>query len=254
MKTYFIALVFFLLAVYCKADCAGGGFGFWPQGDTLLPNSFLTIEGYAGDQEIIRQLNKKYKVFLRSGNKRVNLRVQETNEGQLYITQALLVPETSLQAGLEYTLCIEGEEKVSVNRYDIKKHAYVPVKWTVAAHKKVQHALWVKKPVEKEKSVEEFGCGPAKYVKFSCAVSHAEYALVRAHVTHVKTKRTADYLVPIDSDNTITIGHNMCVGAFTFIPGEYEVYFELVDFSDNDEAAYVTSSIKFTAPTGKNSR
>jgi hypothetical protein len=85
------------------------------------------VEGYAMSQAVIRDLNKRYKIYLASDNDTVQLTVLKTLEGQLHLTQAVLKPVSKLVAGEHYKLNIDGLDE------DLKSGCrYYHDGWTVS--------------------------------------------------------------------------------------------------------------------------
>lgn len=82
------------------ADCAGNGLWVFPKSKNILQNTRFVLNAYASSQFIISELNKQHPVYLKSSNQIIKLNVLEICEGQFYLTQAVLVPESNLTAGV----------------------------------------------------------------------------------------------------------------------------------------------------------
>jgi len=231
------------------ADCAGSGIYFWPQTPTIKQNSIIVIECYAQSQKIISELNSTYPIYLKSGDNKIKLNVSEICVGQFYLTQAILVPEEKLQAGLDYELCIdnlEGKETFTKWNSTTKKHE--AIKWQVEEGTDTEKPTWTKKPDLQKKTYVPFGCGPAVNVHFNFAVYDESPFLLRATVTNVETSTKSTYYLNLNKGTEVLIGHNMCSGAFKFDEGkQYEISFDIVDYSGNT-TAWAYNNILFTAP------
>jgi len=254
MKNYFGILFFLLIAINANADCASSGIYFWPETKTIKQNSMIIITGYAYSQKIITKLDKRYPIYLKSGDKKIKLNVKEIAEGQFSLTQAILVPEKKLEAGLEYTLYVDNltETGEKIRKWNSETKEFETVKWKVDEGIDTEIPKWVSTPIETSKSYVPFGCGPAIHVNFSFKVSDTtENLLVKTTVTDLKTKKSCSYYLQTENNSSLKIGYGMCSGEFNFSEGEnYEVSFDLVDASGNT-ALWTGDKIKFTKPTSE---
>src|SRR5688572_17846837 len=108
LKSSFLILCFIqIMAQWCWADCAGGGFLIWPPGNTLVPNQHIMIEGSGWEREVARSIGKDFIACLVTGSEQIELMVVEICEGQWGVSQAVLRPKTMLQLGKAYSLVIE---------------------------------------------------------------------------------------------------------------------------------------------------
>jgi hypothetical protein len=246
-------LLTLLLAFFCIttvfADCAGSGFSVFPNGKTIMQNSIFVIDGYAESQHVILELNKKHNIFLKSGNKKVKLLVTEICVGQFYLTQALLKPETELEAGLEYTLIIDNlPEYENLKRYNNTTHNFEPITFRVESGTDNAKPILLTQPVEKDKSLVHFGCGPSIHVVFNNPAKDDSEIIVRTTVKNLMTGKETNYYILLEND-LIRVGHGMCSGAFVFDNGNnYEVEFSFMDASGN-LTSWKGDRIKFTKPS-----
>lgn len=250
MKKAIQLLILLLLPVAGFSKCTSSGLTFWPSAKTIYENSIFVIDGYATSQKIIEGLGLTYKVYLKSGGQKINLKVQETNTGQFRLTQAILKPETNLTPGLEYELVIENLKDLAtqVSRYNVTTNKYEKVKWKVIAGNDSIAPSWVIKPSFKNNIYTMFGCGPEIFSNFNFSASDNSSLLVRTTVKNISTGKETSYYLDT-KDNTIAIGHGMCAGAFDFDDGEkYEVEFSLFDSSGNI-TPWTGERIKFNKPT-----
>lgn len=249
MKNILIVISLLLVTINSFADCAGSGIYFWPQTPTIKQNSIIVIEGYAGSQNIILKLNSDYPIYLKSGESKIKLNVKETCVGQFLLTQAILVPEEKLQAGLEYQLMIDNlDGNEPLTQWNITTNKHEPIKWKVEEGTDTEKPTWTKKPDEQKKSYTPFGCGPAVNVHFNFAVYDESPVLLRTTVTNVKTGTKTTYYLDVSNGTEVLIGHDMCSGPFKFDEGkQYEISFDIVDYSGNT-TPWAYDNIKFTAP------
>ena len=243
MKKLISLLLILIFNFSAKAECTFSGINVWPNQQNIAPNSIFVIEGYAQSQELIMQLNKKNKIYLKGDSERIPIKVLRILQGQFGLTQAILQPERELQTGRTYELQIEG-----LGEYD--KQDYKVAKWTVSSKKDLDKPVWECLPNYNNRSYTAFGCGPEMHVNF-CGISKDNSpTLIYAKVFDRKNKTYSDYFLTGEGQN-ISLGHGMCNGAFAFDEDiDYEVQFGLMDASGNENME-LTEPIKFTSPTEK---
>lgn len=250
MKQLLTLLIGFFCTATVYADCAGTGLWVFPSGQTIKQNSIFVLDGYAESQNVILALNKKHKIYLKSGNKKIKLNVIEICVGQFFLTQAVLKPETELEAGLEYTMHIDNlPEYESFNRYNKTTRKYEPVTYKVIAEKDNEKPQLTAKPKELKKTLVHFGCGPSIHVVFSNPAKDSSEIIVKTTVKDLKTGEETTYYIQPDGDK-IDVGHGMCAGAFEFEEqsNNYEVEFSFMDASGN-LTAWAGERINFSKPT-----
>lgn len=244
MKQLLALFTLFLATTNLFADCHNSGIYVWPTGETIKQNSVFVVIGYASSQEIIRQINQKNQAYLVSGKEKIKLIAKDFYAGEFRLTQVVLQPEKPLTEGTTVQLVIEesSKEKIhKINHYDKK-----PI-WKVTKDIDTESPVWVDKPIEKNKSIQYFGCGPASYVNFSAKTKDDSEVLIKVSVTAKDSKQTTTYLLMIEKE-ILSIGHGMCSGAFRLInDAEYQVSFDLMDSSGN-ETKWPDSKISFKAP------
>ncbi len=266
LKSLFLMFFLTFFAYQIKADCFGNGFmAFVLQNDSKqMP--IIVLQGYAGSQPVIFELNKKYPIYLKNGKNKIKLIVKEINVGQFMLTQAILMAEEKLVIGQEYLVIIDNlSEEQKLNRFDTKMPANQVTKFVAGAGKdmnKDAKKLFASSPKEVSKDFVMFGCGPAMHITFDLTNKNATVitaspetteVLVKTTVKDLKTGKETTYYLPT-SNNQISIGHGMCEGAFVFdSESEYEVKFALTDFSKNTKI-WESEKVKFTSPTEKNSK
>lgn len=249
MKKLFVVLIGLFFTAFAHADCSGTGLWVFPSGQSIKQNSIFVLDGYAESQNIVLNLNKKYNIYLEGGNKKIKLVVNEICVGQFYLTQAVLKPETQLEAGLEYTLRIDSLPKYeSLNRYNSKTKINELVKYKVVAEYDTEKPILLKKTKEINKTLVRYGCGPAINVVFDCSIKDQSEFMVRTTLKNLKTGIETTYYIQAIG-NKINVGHDMCLGAFDFDESNnYEAEFSFMDASGN-MLAWKGERIKFTKPT-----
>jgi len=247
MKGFLLFIIGLFSVMSSYAKCGNNGLYVFPKGKNIKQNSIFILEGYADSQGVITKLNKEYPIYLQSGDKKVKLEVVETHKGQFELTQAILKPETELEAGLEYTLYIGGDEHIQnvLTRYNS-----LPITYTVLPEKDltVPEVVGQSKVLRKEYIIA--GCGPESFVAFSNPAKDDSELLVKTTVKSLNTgKKTTYYLQP--TTDKIEVGFGMCSGAFRFNDGDnYEVEFVFMDSAGNIADTKV-DKIKFTKPKVK---
>jgi len=249
LKSFCIVITLLIAHSSSYADCSSNGIYFWPQTPTIKQNSIIVIEGYAMSQKIISELNTTYPIYLKSEKNKIKLNVLEICVGQFQLTQAILVPEENLTAGLEYEIVIENLTEGDVlKQWNVVSGKYELIKWTLEEGIDNTKPTWTKKPNEEKKSYIPYGCGPGKNVQFNFAIYDESPVMLKTKVTHINSGKSATYYLDVNIATQVNIGHGMCSGAFTFKDGEaYEISFDIVDFSGN-LTAWTYDNIMFTAP------
>jgi len=250
MKQILTIIIGLLCSLSVYADCAGTGLSIFPSGQSIKQNSIFVLDGYAESQNVILGLNKKHNIYLKSGYKKIKLLVTEICVGQFYLTQAVLKPETELEAGLEYTMFIDSlPEYESFNKYNKTTHKYEPVTYKVIAEKDNDKPQLTTIPKELNMTLVHYGCGPSIHVVFSNPAKDVSDIIVKTTVNDLTTGIETTYYIQPDGDK-IKVGHSMCSGAFDFDDNNnnYEVEFSFMDASGN-LTAWTGDRIKFSKPT-----
>jgi len=248
MKTLLL-LCLILFSTLSKAFCYISPLSAYPESGPLNRNPVLLIEAHGEGQRILYQLNKQYPVYLRCGEKKVKLQVRELCKGQPGLCQALLVTESLLDAGLEYTLCIDSlPQSQNVHLYDFSKGDQKPYSYCIKAD--IDYSIPIVKgtPQLLRKEYTPLGCGPVVYATFSCPATDASGVLVRTTVKDLASGiSTTYYLVPRNGE--IAVGRGMCGGEFDLgTDKRYEVRFAFLDRSGN-RASTILKPIPFTSPS-----
>jgi hypothetical protein len=250
MKRFAFILIL-LCAHWVKADCASDGISFFPTSATIASNSIFVIGTYGNSQKIIPELGRKYKIYLQSGDEKINLITTGVFVGKKRITQAILKAETPLTPGKTYRLVIENISPFEVPKRKTVANDIESFSYTVLPASDVEKPVITSNFKEIEKQYEMFGCGNAVNVIFNCPVKEAGEFLVKATVKNLVTGATTTYYLEPEKNN-VSIGYGMCSGAFTFgqKAEKHQVEFAVMDASGNITQA--GKPIFFTNPTFEN--
>lgn len=248
MKRLFLILAVIGFISSAHADCGATGISIFPKNYSIKQNSIFMIEGYAQGQAVILKLDKKQKVYLKSGEIKIRLIVSEICVGQFDLTQAILKPETELITGTEYTVCFDGlPEYETLTRYNTNTAKYEPVKYKILEENDNLPPQLLSKPKIIDKSIVLFGCGPAIYIMFDNPIRDSSEILIKTILKNKTTNKENTYYISPEL-NTIKVGHGMCSGAFIFNEGkEYEIEFSFMDASGN-RTNWEGERISFTKP------
>jgi hypothetical protein len=227
--------------------CDNVGIYAWPKAGEISPNSIFVLEGYMDSQPLIRQLGKTNLVYLISSNDTIECSVTKRFEGQLYLTQAILIPKRLLISGQTYRLFIDHLNPSDSTEFSWEKEKF---EWKVNYNSDKESPKWNHTPKLFYKSFTDLGCGPAIYATFCADVFDNSSVMVLAKIKNLKNDSIAEYYVQIDS-NSFDIGHHMCSGPFVFEDSsEYEGTFSLMDASGNiSDDPEVT--LRFISPSNR---
>ena len=248
VKQFILVVAFLFYACSVYAECRGNGLTAFPEERSIKQNSIFMLEGYGQSQKIISGLNTTHQIYLQSGNKKIKLLVREIYKGQFHLTQAILFPETPLEAGLEYSMRIDSLPRYEqLNRYNSETNLSEAITYKVLSEVDIVKPFVLSQPKEIGKRLIHYGCGPEIYVNFDFSVQDSSEVLIKTTVKNIQTgKETTYYIIPYMSK--IRVGHGMCDGAFTFDQGiNYEVEFSFMDASSNS-TTWTGKRIAFTKP------
>lgn len=245
MKKYILIYLILSIRISANAMCTSSGIHVWPTQKNISSNSIFVIEGYSQSQELIRQLNKKCKIYLMSNSERIPVKVLKILKGQFNLTQAILKPEIELTKGETYELYVDN-----LKTFDEPREFKVG-KWAVSLDKDIEKPKWNCEPIFKGQSYTSYGCGPEMYVNFCGSFKDNSPTLIYAKVFDKKNKSSSAYFLTSDKQR-ISLGHGMCSGEFSFDKeSSYEVQFGLMDASGN-ENFHFTELVGFMFPTEDN--
>ncbi|OYQ46067.1 hypothetical protein [Flavobacterium aurantiibacter] len=248
MKTLHAILFVILIPFFSFADCFDGGLQVFPKGPIIPKNGIFLITGSGVNQELILQLSTLNQTFLIGENEKIKLVVVETLVGSYQLTQVLLKPERDLTPGKIYTLVIENvPAQFQPKKYDEITKKMCPITFEVTTDSDDVAPILLNRPKVVDKRWIEYGCGPEITVSFNYSVKTLTELLVKATVKDKTTGKTSSfYLEP--EKNVITIGRNMCSGAFTFDDSaNYEVTFTFLN-SSGKACEWSGKPIAFTGP------
>jgi hypothetical protein len=230
-KIIAIVLLSFSITI-AKADCASSGIWCWPGRTTINRNSIFILTFYGVSQDIVSQIGKPHSIYLKSVKQNIPLIITEINKGEFGLTQVLLKPSSELTGGLEYEILIESLSRYeAIDKWNTETKKLEKARWIVSNTKDTENPKWVELPKLTDKTMVEYGCGPAKWVNFSFRFSDSSDILIKTTVKSLQTQTETTYYLENDG-NKIKLGHGMCSGAFHFDKGDnYEVTFALMDQS-----------------------
>jgi len=224
------------------ASCLPYGISAFPKSNEISQNSILMVEGYAFSQGIIVELNKKYPIYLQSGNHRVKLSIKETCEGGFSLTQAMLKIEGELIVGKKYDLKVDN-----LTKDEREMHDFSGISWTVKKDIDTTLPIWNKQPKHAENTFVMYGCGPDVYASFEMEIADDSETLVKTELIDLKTNEKRIYFLQ-HSGSLLNIGHGMCAGAFNFKNDrKYKARFDIVDASGNTLNKW-TDWVQFESP------
>jgi hypothetical protein len=254
MKKILALIIVFLVTLSTFADCTFNGLYVFPRATTIKQNSIFIITGFGASQEVILGLNKKYDVYLKSGDSKIKLMVMETHVGQYYLTQVVLKPEIELIPGQDYQILIDNlPEYEQLGNFNWSTRKNEPYSYQVLALKDVDKPQLSTQPKLIRKTFIHYGCGPESYAIFSKPVTDTPDLIVRTLIKDLITKKeTIFYIEPVG--NEIKVGHDMCSGEFNLELGyNYEIEFSFMDSSGNI-TNWTGKRIRFTRPKEKGAR
>lgn len=254
MTKIFLVIITCFLTLRANAECGAPAICANPTEKQIKQNSWIVLEEYNyRPTQILDSLNTRYPVYLEAPGHRVRLLVIEVCNGMFNLKQAVLMPEETLVAGKTYTLQIDrlsGEDKDMPVKMNYQTWEREPYSWLVTEGTDTQAPEWIKKPELKSKATDWYGCGPAVNAIFDLKVTEARsQVLVKTEWVDLKTNTTNVYYLSIDSwDGLLSVGHDMCSGAFVYEPDrQYKVRFSLMDFSGNKNELW-TDWVSFDSP------
>lgn len=254
MKKRLLLITITLSISNLAAICSWNSLTVFPIGMSIKQNTIFVLDGYAASQIIIKGLNDKFPIYLLGKNHKVKLNIKETLVGQFELTQALLVPETDLIVGMEYTLIIDNlPENELLVRWNSELNKSGPIVYKVTEGKDSIKPIFKTIPKEIKKTYHNDGCGPTILVTFDCNVIDSSEYLIKTTVKCIETRKKTTYYIA-SNKGEMEIGHGMCYGPFHFEDGDnYEVKFSLMDASGN-LTIWSGYSIEFTKPIDKNAK
>ena len=248
MRHITLIILTFFIATIASAKCASSGIYCLSKTSTLNKNGLIILEFYASSQSLIVELNKKYSIYLKSSNGKVQLNIIETLKVEMSLTQIVLKPASELKANEIYTLQIDNLPKYEQKpeRYNSSSNKWEPLTFKIINSVDNDVPTLSSTPFEQKKSLVYYGCGPASWVYFSIAGQDKSELFVRANVKNKSTGKVTTYILAIENGLT-KVGHGMCSGAFHFDNGDnFEIAFQMFDQSGNKSG--ITSPISFTKP------
>lgn len=245
MKHLFFIFLSIFLTLSASAKCMDSGIYLLSRSSSLNKNGLIILEFYGSSQSLIKDLNKKYPIYLNSKRSKVTLIPIEMLKGEMSLTQVILKPGPGLIPNEIYTLAI-AHLPGNANQ-PLKTDAGLPIKFKISNRNDIQKPIFISSPQEQKKTIDLFGCGPASWVYFNIqALDNSEF-YVRIEVKNQSSGIKTEYILNPENGQ-LMVGHGMCSGAIYFENGrQYEIRFQLTDQSGNK--SNFTKAISFTSPT-----
>lgn len=250
---FILSCLFIAISFFGHGKCAYSSLTVWPGTEHIRQNSWFVLQGYGGFQEILDSVNLKYPVYLVAEDHEVKLTEINKYVSAFKLTQLVMRPEEDLHAGKTYKLVIDYLDKYDkdrLTRYDEIKDKYVPLTWYVLAGKDTTKPILKVPPTLKNKVVQWFGCGPAVNAIFTLQAQDGSDVVAFVEVQEIGKNIVNAFLVDFNN-NEITVGQNMCSGAFVYERHKkYKVRFKLFDLCGN-QSDEPTAWIDITSPYDK---
>ena len=250
-KSYikFSLLIFLTLNLSMHGNCRWDYIKIWPEAGKINLNSIFLIEGvFAPGHHPLQNINKGVKVILKSKRDTVSLEVIQSNIGEYgNLSQVILKPMRQLKPNTKYEIVLVGFDCDIQRKYNEEKDRYDKNEWTTTNIIDSIAPVFIVPPKEISKKYTSYGCGPGVEVFFNYKDQDASKCLIKAIVKDTKTDRITEYyLKPIN--DTISVGHGMCSGAFELENHEkYEITFIIMDSSGNSNKL-IDYKLLFTRP------
>ncbi|WP_298422901.1 hypothetical protein [uncultured Kordia sp.] len=233
------------------ADCSAFGIQFYPMQEKINRNAMFIIQGYAMNIKTIKTF-KNRKVYLKSeSGELVELKLQEILYSQMNLAQAIFMPSKTLRSNTKYFLKYENQTDKETK--DMQSRFYgdkKPLYWITSTE---EYGKTFSTPVSatyKTSRVEYYGCGPEANAIFDVKNDPSKKTWYRTELLDVSTNTTSVYYIQ-SYNNKISVGHDMCSGAFSFNrKGMYKVRFTPIN--SDGKAARATNWITFKSPFAGN--
>ncbi len=239
MKTISAIFLFFYSTTLMTAECLSYVL-FYPESKYVSPNTNIIIEGngISSGYDLIKYLDVKYPIFLKSKNHRIKLKRTSLFEGQDKIIHAVFSHDHLLRIGETYRLEIQNlpaDEKSyfrSTNR--IKSNGLRgTIEWTA---KKELDKLKpeIIKPIEFCDAWFEFAaCGNQIHNRFAFEAYDSSEIWIFAEVLELESKNKVRFYIKPEKGEFL-VGRNMCTGAFKYKSKKsYKMRFKILDSNGN---------------------
>lgn len=247
MKRFIVLIFLMVTAQLTHAKCTGNGIYLLSQYATINRNGLIILEFYGGSRLLVPDLNKKYLIYLQSGEEKITLIPVEILKGEFQVTQVVFKATTELVAKKQYELQLDNLPSHENKPQSFNLGARSNIKFTVNDVADTQSPILEQLPVVKKSTMVEYGCGPARWIHVALSGKDQSELFVKARVKNKSTGKVTDYIVNI-VNGVVKIGHGMCSGPFHFDgSNSFEVSFQLYDQSGN--TSEFTKTIPVEKPT-----
>ena len=249
MKKILLLFTLVFSSSIAKADCSSNGLYFYPVQKEISLNSIFIIEGYYNSQKIIEAFDTRPIYLVTEKGETIQLVLQNIYVGQMQLTQAVFKPVKALNPNTKYYLQYSNQTKTEATQLE---------KWN-SIKKKKERVYWItteektNKPLNSNLTIEYkktdiafYGCGPAAYAVFSIINKPDNEIWYKTEVIDLSTSKSSIYLIK-SGDGTLSVGHGMCSGSFTFNQtGKYKVRF--TPMNSDGKTLNTTNWIAFNSP------
>ncbi|MFY0673364.1 MAG: hypothetical protein JXQ87_08160 [Bacteroidia bacterium] len=223
-KHYVIATLLLILTKSLSADCMSSGIWAYPETNKIDVNGFIILETYGTSQGLIPELGHDVQIHLRAHDHCINLAKVEVIKGAHNISQVIFKVEQELEVGTNYYL----EYKDSIQIAKRVRGNWKDAVWVAARLIKTENESL--KIEHHKNSFMLYGCGPSMFADFKTSIMDSAL-MIRAELNELNAPETTTYIIPIDTLGTVSIGHGMCSGGFTFKGSKkYRARFKIYDF------------------------
>jgi len=251
MKKTLLILFSIFFTGHLFAKCDFSGLSTFPANGTIKQNSWIILEGYAESQKIINSLNQDYPIYLEAKGHKVKLNVKDVFKGMFRVTQAILIPEENLIPGNIYYLKIDKLKKSQrslLTIWNSENNESEPIAWKVKSGIDISIPVFNSVPKLIDNTKTHYGCGPEIHADFKFEATDDSELLIKTEFVNIKSGETNIYHLNISEINILSVGHEMCSGAFEFEENEkYKVRFNLMDICGNGNNEW-TDWIEFESP------
>jgi hypothetical protein len=248
MKIILFLFLSLIINSNLSAKCGSSGISCLNKNFNLDKNGLIILEFYEISQTLVKDLNKKYPVYLQSNSGNVTLQVIEVLKGEMKLTQVILKPIKPLIINQYYLFKIDNlpQYESLPKIYNEKSKTSIPLNFKAAQSKNVNAPSFKIAPTFLKESLTEYGCGPEELVHFNVKANRTIDLFVRTTVKNKKTGKTTVFILPLENE-IVKVGHGMCSGAFSLAYGQsFEVCFQLLGLFGRK--SIISKPIAFSIP------
>ncbi len=250
MKKLLTLLFLFIGFQHLNAKCGVEFMKFYPMEKVISQNAMFVIEA-SGRRTITTITSFKHrKVYLESkSGDIVELQLQEVLYSKKNLAQAIFKPSRALLSNTKYFLKYENQteqETIDIKKRYQTNHKRKKLYWITNSTATISELSSNSTITHTKSVVTPFGCGPAVFAIFDISTKQQQETWHRTELLDVSTNTKSVYYIQ-PYNNKISVGHNMCSGAFSFNrKGIYKVRFRPIN--SDGKASTATDWITFKSP------